>query len=92
MRARRCDLKEVPGKPHGDEPGAAPHAREVHAADVAVQLLPADDHVDEGRRGAEEAVVDDDDVDGARADARLDEQVVECREDDEVNLAMLRVQ
>jgi hypothetical protein len=39
VRAFRSDLKEVPGKPYGDEPCAAPHAGEVHAADIAAQLV-----------------------------------------------------
>uniref|UniRef100_A0A453RAC1 Uncharacterized protein n=1 Tax=Aegilops tauschii subsp. strangulata TaxID=200361 RepID=A0A453RAC1_AEGTS len=86
VRAPRRHLQEVARQPHGDEPGAAPHPGEVHVADVAAHLVLADDHVGEGRDGREEAAVDDEEVNGVGADARLGEQVVDGGEDDELHL------
>uniref|UniRef100_A0A0A9F583 Uncharacterized protein n=1 Tax=Arundo donax TaxID=35708 RepID=A0A0A9F583_ARUDO len=92
MRSLGGGLEQVPSETHRDEPRAAPHAGEVHAADVAAQLVLVYDHVDEGWRGAEQAAVDDEDVDGVGAEARLGEQVVERREDDELDLPAGRLE
>uniref|UniRef100_A0A453ITF6 Uncharacterized protein n=1 Tax=Aegilops tauschii subsp. strangulata TaxID=200361 RepID=A0A453ITF6_AEGTS len=87
QRGRAADAEEAVGQEHcADEPRAAPHAGEVHAADVAPQLVLVHDHVDQGRRGAEQAAVDDEYVDGLGGDAGLGEQVVDGREGDELEL------
>ncbi|CAL5043408.1 unnamed protein product [Urochloa decumbens] len=91
-RAFGSHLEEVPGEPHGDEPRAAAHPGEVHVPDVRAHPVPVDDHVDERRGRAEEAAVDDDDVDVAGVDPRLAEEVVDGSEHDHVHLPARRVE
>jgi hypothetical protein len=79
-------LEHVAGEIDGDEAGAASHAGEVEATDVAAELVLVDDHGGERRRRGEEAAVDDEDVDVLGLEARAADEVVDGGEDDELRL------
>ena len=74
------------GEVNGDDACAAPHATEVVCDDVVPEAVAVDEQRREGRRGAEEAGVDDDDADVRRAHGRGAQQVVDDAEDDGLGL------
>ncbi|VAI08259.1 unnamed protein product [Triticum turgidum subsp. durum] len=85
------NLEHVAREVDGDEPGAASHAGEVEAADVAAELVLVDDHGGERGRRGEEAAVDDEDVDVLGLEARAADEVVDGVEDDELRLGAGRL-
>ncbi|BAS82431.1 Os03g0162725, partial [Oryza sativa Japonica Group] len=85
-------LHEVLGEINGDDAGAAAHAAEVVGDDVVAEAVAVHDERGEGRRGAEEAGVDDDDADVGRRHAGLGEQLVDGAEDDGLRLLPRRAE
>ena len=79
-------LEEVLGEVDGDEPGAAAHAAQVVAQNVAAELVAVDDHGRERGRGVEEAAVDDEDGHVLGPYVGLGEELVDGTEHDGLRL------
>jgi hypothetical protein len=76
----------VLGEVNGDDAGAAAHAAEVVGDDVVPESVAADEQRREGRRGAEEAGVDDDHADVRRAHGGGGQDAVDHAEHDGLGL------
>uniref|UniRef100_J3LAR7 Uncharacterized protein n=1 Tax=Oryza brachyantha TaxID=4533 RepID=J3LAR7_ORYBR len=79
-------LEEVLGEIDGEQAGAAAHAPQVVAGDVAAELVVVHHHGGQRRRRVEQAAVDDEDADVLGAHARLAEEVVDGAEHDGLRL------
>ncbi|BAS83010.1 Os03g0220200, partial [Oryza sativa Japonica Group] len=84
-------LRHVAGEVEGDEAGAAAHAGQVEAADVAAELVLVDDHGGERRCRGEETAVDDEDVDVLGLESGAADEVVDGGEDYELGLGARRL-
>ncbi|GAB2224852.1 hypothetical protein Drorol1_Dr00005630 [Drosera rotundifolia] len=80
------NLQKVFCKANRYNPGAASHTTEIETTDVASQLVSVNDHGGEGRRGIEEAAVDDEDADVFRFDPGGGEEVIKGPEHDLLGL------